>query len=98
KATFMACSSFGRELVRQPPVGTLRRAASALGPVPDDGGRPEPAATAPGPTATAGRSDRGRAVPPEPSPEPAATAATGWSGRGRCRTTSLAGRPRRRGT
>ena len=37
KATFMARSSFGQELPRQPLAGTHRRAASALGPVRGDG-------------------------------------------------------------
>ena len=61
-------------------------------------GRPAPAATTPEPTATGGRSDRGRAVLAGPSPEPAAIAAAGWSACGRCRTTSHGGRPPPRGT
>src|ERR1022692_3666802 len=52
KATFMARSSFGQELLRPPLAGTHRRAASALGLARGDAGSQAPAATAPEPTAT----------------------------------------------
>src|SRR5208282_1806271 len=97
KATFMARSSFGQELPRQPLVGTRLRAASALGQVRGDGRPQAPAATALELTATDRRSGPDPAVPAEPSPESAVIAAVGWSACGRCRTTTRGGRPRPRG-
>src|SRR5271166_1330708 len=94
KATFMAWPSPARKGRRQRFAGTRRPEASALVLVRRDGPGQAPAATAPEPTATQWRSGRGRAVPAEPPAELAALAADGWSGCGRCRTTSRGGRPR----